>query len=252
MPQLQRLVSKLKVSIKTIHSVRWLMKHINSFFKNKYDPHQKLQIYIQDLKIDTVIDVGANVGQFGIDLRNAGFNGKIISFEPIKKYYDVLRQTAIKSEPWCAYNLGLGDEVSQRNIFIAGNAGLSSSFLQMNDLHSENFPTAAFVSQEETSISTLDIQLKNLAIMPRGILLKIDTQGFESKVLEGGKNILSDIPLCFIELSLSPLYDGEKSYLEILNSLSSFGHDVVDVFRATQTKNRNLLQIEVITKNRKF
>jgi FkbM family methyltransferase len=196
MPQLQRLFSKLKVRIKTIHSVRWLMKYINSFFKNKYDPHQKLQIYIQDLKIDTVIDVGANVGLYSLYakfLQNTNF----YSFEPFKKTFDVLNKnielnniTNVKT-----FNIGLSDKKETKELKISfDNNGLNT--LGDNPLR---FNTDDVILIEVDTIDNLFYH-KNIEVN----YIKIDTEGFEYYILTGAKKTIEKYkPIIQIEYNIT-------------------------------------------------
>jgi len=125
---------------------------------------------------------------------------------------------------------------------------LSSSLLKMGKIHMSNFPKSLTVSYQNVSISTLDNQIEILGIDPRKVLLKLDVQGFEAEVLKGAAKSLSKIPLCFLEVSIIPLYDGEITLLPILNLLSESGHEVVDIFRGLKTKHGQLLQLDILTK----
>jgi len=203
---------------------------------------------LKESNISNVLDVGANVGQFGMDIRRYGFQGQIVSYEPVSEAFRLLCQTIRRHQPWKAFQLGLGAEESERAINISGNDGLSSSLLKMGSTHLENFPGSATISQQTISISTIDKQLEILGIRPQELLLKLDVQGFEAEVLKGASQSLSKIPLCYLEVSITPLYEGELTFLPILMELSKYGHEVVDVFRGIQTKKGQLLQLDILTK----
>ena len=203
---------------------------------------------MNEANISYTIDIGANVGQFGIDIRRHGFSGQIISFEPVKESFKILSSTINKHEPWNAFNLGLGATESEQYINISGNDGLSSSLLAIGKVHLNNFPKSVTVSSQKVSVSTLDNQLEVLGIDPGKILLKLDVQGFEAEVLKGAEKSLSKIPLCYLEVSIVPLYEGEVTLLPILNLLSESGHEVIDVFRGIKTKKGQLLQVDILTK----
>ena len=203
---------------------------------------------VNGVKVSHVLDVGANVGQFGIDIRKHGFKGQIISFEPVNETFTLLSETIKKYQPWKAFQIGLGASESVQSINISGNAGLSSSLLKMGSVHLENFPDSATVSNQKVRVSTLDKQLVALGIDPRKIMLKLDVQGYEAEVLKGAIKSLSKIPLCYLEVSLLPLYEGEVSFLPLLNLLAESGHEVIDVFRGLKAKNGQLLQMDILTK----
>jgi len=67
-------------------------------------------------------------------------------------------------------------------------------------------------------------------------------------VLRGAAKSLSKIPLCFLEVSIVPLYEGEITLLPILNLLSQSNHEVIDVFRGIKTQNGKLLQLDILTR----
>ena len=203
---------------------------------------------MEDSNVSNVIDVGANVGQFGLDIRRHGFKGQIVSYEPVNETFGLLTQTTRRHQPWKAIQLGLGAAESERTINISGNDGLSSSLLEMGSLHLENFPDSATVSRQNISISTIDNQLVVLGLRPQEIMLKLDVQGFEAEVLKGASQSISKIPLCYLEVSITPLYEGEVLLLPILIELSKYGHEVIDVFRGIKASNGQLLQLDILTK----
>lgn len=215
---------------------------------NVDSPFTSIVRNLHESTVSSVIDVGANVGQFGLDIRRHGFKGQIFSYEPVEETFEVLVHTTTRHQPWQAINLGLGASEYETTINISGNAGLSSSILKIGTLHLENFPESASVAKQNISISTIDKQLEILELLPEDIMLKLDVQGFEAEVLKGASRSLSKIPICFLEVSISPLYEGEVSFLPILIELSKFGHEVIDVFRGIKAKDGRLLQLDILTK----
>jgi len=210
-------------------------------------PVKTLVKEMQILNIDTVFDVGANIGQFGVDLRRNGYKGNIISFEPVLANFHGLELTSFKDNKWRVFHKALGERSGIFTINISGNNGLSSSLLPMGYSHAQEFPESRYEDSEEVICETLLEQFNFLGVDPKTTLLKMDVQGFESKVLLGGLEIVPKIPLCYFEASLSPLYQGEASFLELLNLLDSLGHQITDVFRGTLNKQGQLLQVDVIS-----
>ena len=238
----------IKSRLRTSATARSVREYLTGLRMNSNTPFSSIIRNLSDLNIISVIDVGANVGQFGLDVRRHGYDGLIVSYEPVQKSFGFLSQTIKQHQPWKAFQLGLGEVESERLINISGNDGLSSSLLQMGSTHLENFPSSATVSQQTISISTIDKELEILGARPQELLLKLDVQGFEAEVLKGASQSLSKIPLCYLEVSITPLYEGEITFLPILMELSNFGHEVIDVFRGIKTKNGQLLQLDILTK----
>ena len=238
-----KLVSRLRTNSKA-RAARELIDGVLAFSDT---PFKSISRKLDNLQIKSVIDVGANVGQFGIDIRRYGFEGQIISYEPVQKAFNTLSLTAQKYQPWKVFQLGLGADESELSINVSGNAGLSSSILKMGTMHLDNFPDSATVSIEKIKISTIDQQLKILEIKPEEVMLKLDVQGYESEVLKGASQSISKIPLCYLEVSIIPMYEGEITFLPIIMELSRFGHEVIDIFRGTKSKDGQLLQIDILT-----
>lgn len=238
----------IKEQLRTIPFARLVREQFSGFRANADSPFKSIIRNVDELKLTHVLDVGANVGQFGIDIRRHGFDGQIVSFEPVSETFVLLTKTIKKYKPWSALQMGLGSIESEQTINVSGNAGLSTSLLTMGSVHLANFPESATVSTQNVIISTVDKQLEILGIDPRHIMLKLDVQGYEAEVLKGASQSLSRIPLCYLEVSMVPLYEGETTFLPILNMLSEAGHEVIDVFRGLKAKNGQLLQMDVLTK----
>lgn len=238
----------IKEQLRTSPFARLVREQFSGFKAIADSPFKSIIRNIDELKLTHVLDVGANAGQFGIDIRRYGFNGQILSFEPVSQTFTLLSKTTKNRQPWKALQLGLGAIESEQTINVSGNAGLSSSLLEMGTVHLESFPDSATVSNQKVTISTLDNQLEALRIDPRRIMLKLDVQGYEAEVLRGAVKSLKVIPLCYLEVSLVPLYKGETTFLPILNLLAEAGHDVIDVFRGIKAKDGQLLQMDILTK----
>ena len=234
-------------ALRTNSSLRKLREIQNFLARFTEVPSRKLVDYCNEYSITTVLDVGANVGQFGVDLRRHGYQGQIYSFEPVKQNFDLLISTSRDDSGWHAINLALGKEIAVSRINVSDNDGLSSSILPMGDLHKGVFPKSEYKYSEEIQVSTLNDEILRLGIDPSITLLKMDVQGYEKNVILGGSDQLNKFPLCFLEASLSPLYKGEASLLELLNLLDSLVHHLTEVFRGVQDKRGRLLQVDILT-----
>lgn len=204
---------------------------------------------LEKLNRDMVIlDIGANIGQFGLDMRLSGFRGAIYSFEPVNSAYKHLVRTAKRFQPWHTYNYAIGSQAGESEIFISGNRSLSSSMLPMSDLHLSNCPESAYINKQKTHVSTISAEIRRLQLSPSQIILKIDVQGSEYEVIQGGRDLFEEIPLCLIELSLTPMYNGEKSLEEMIAVLTDLNHKVINIHRGFIGKSGELLQIDILTR----
>jgi FkbM family methyltransferase len=163
--------------------------------------------------VNVFLDVGANQGQFAIELRMAGFAGRIISFEPTSAPHEILEQRASKDPNWTvAPRMALGSRNAKAQINVSGNS-YSSSMLPMMDAHLTVAPESAYVGTQETSLRRLDDVLDELGVPAKELLaLKLDTQGYEAEVLAGAQSILPRVKVVFTEMSLVPLYEGAPNF----------------------------------------
>lgn len=210
-------------------------------------PHSLLQLLYVQLGVNTVLDIGANIGQFALTTRIYGFQGNIISFEPLNSAYIQLLENSLKDKKWLIHErCALGSEDGISIINVSANS-VSSSLLPMHSNHLNAAPSSVYISQEEILVRTLDHCLSSYDIDLRNTFLKIDAQGFESQVINGAKNSLSHIPGVLCELSLVELYDGQKDWQHIINSFLSLGYSVWSIIPGFADKQSGrLLQVDVV------
>jgi FkbM family methyltransferase len=183
---------------------------------------------LKTFAIDTVLDVGANVGQFALQTRNIGFTGEIISFEPILSAYEILTRRARRDPKWQTKHCGLGDIDGEQQISIAQNS-YSSSFLQMLPTHLTLAPESKYIARELTQVRRLDSIFDEICPAGRNIYLKIDTQGYESKVIAGADRSLKQICCIHLEMSLIPLYQDALLFGDMNQLLDMKGYRLVSL-----------------------
>lgn len=174
--------------------------------------------------INVVIDVGANTGQFALELLGKGYKNKIISFEPQDTAYEELKRNSSGFTNWTvAPRMAIGDKPGKINLHVSRNS-VSSSIRDMLPDHLNSAPESEYVGKIEVDINMLDSVIMNCADLDQGYtFLKIDTQGYEWQVLQGAEKVLSKASGLLLELSVTPLYDGQVLYLELMNFLEAKG-----------------------------
>jgi FkbM family methyltransferase len=164
------------------------------------------------LKIEYVIDVGANEGQFAQDLRKSSYNGLIYSFEPLFDAHKKLVLNSLSDPKWFIHKpIACGSQQGKLSINIAGNSA-SSSIKKMLASHLNAAPYSKTVGFQDIDVVTLDSELDRWLEVKAPIFLKIDTQGYEEEVLAGAEKTLKVVEAVQIELSILELYQGQKSY----------------------------------------
>lgn len=177
--------------------------------------------FFQGLNINTILDIGANNGQAAITFSESFPNAIIYSFEPIPKCFGVLKDVTKGIPSIQAFNFALGS--SEGNIeFNENEFSASSSLLNVANTHIENFPFTANVKKTIVKIKRLD-DFKDEIVIKNNVMLKIDVQGFEDKVIEGGIKILAISKLVIIETSMKELYENQPLFDDIYKKLTNLG-----------------------------
>ncbi|MCV7055742.1 FkbM family methyltransferase [Mycolicibacterium gilvum] len=200
--------------------------------------------------ISHVIDVGANDGGFASEIRQLGYDGTIVSFEPLQEPYEKLRRKSTLDGKWQVHRRAIGDFDGEVTINVSGNSGLSSSVLPMLDAHVEVAPNSGYVAQETVPQARLDTLLPQLGVDTTcRTFLKVDVQGYEAAVLDGAVALFEEggILGLQLELSLTQLYAGGMTYREGLDRAEALGFSLMGldpVFSDPRTG--RLLQVDAI------
>lgn len=208
----------------------------------------KMQRLLAYHNIDLVFDVGANIGQYAKLLRELGYSGRIVSFEPLSSAYSQLKAVSRKDPLWeIAPQTAIGNQEGEIIINIAGNS-YSSSALPMLDAHLESAPESAYSGSETVKLSRLDTIAKDyIKSETKSIFLKIDVQGLEKQVLEGATAILPLVKGIKLELSLVPLYEGQVLFQEMIDIVEKLGYELYGIEPGfTAEKTGRMLQMDGI------
>jgi FkbM family methyltransferase len=173
---------------------------------------------LERFDIDLVIDVGANVGQFGLALRAIGYRGRILSFEPFDDAHRELVRTAERDGHWDVINAALGDVEGSRELAVMRSTVFSSFHTPASSEATAQFSEANVVAgHQEVPVRRLDAVLDERSLRPLlgRTLLKCDTQGHDRHVLEG-MSYADEVALLQIELSAVPVYEGTPTMTEML------------------------------------
>jgi FkbM family methyltransferase len=183
--------------------------------------HHSLSGLLRQQHINLVLDVGANTGQFVDELRNTGYSGKVVSFEPLASAHAALRSRAQRDPNWTiADRTAIGAEAGSVEINVSLN-GVSSSILGMLPAHAEAEPQSSYMGAETVPVNRLDdLYLLDPEDRP---MLKIDVQGYERQVLAGAPQVLGQCLAVIVEMSLVPLYDGQVLARELWDLLAAQG-----------------------------
>jgi len=183
-------------------------------------------------RINCVMDVGANRGQFALLLRRLGYAGRIVSIEPGVEAFRALKAVARADKDWHVLRVALGSEPGEAKLQIRSPDDLSS-FRPLTPRAHSYFPDASHVVRtEKVSVSTLALLFDELVreIPEPRVLLKIDTQGYDLEVLKGAEPVLPRVAALHIEVAFIPLYAGAPSWHEVLSWCEGHGFGLYGLF----------------------
>ena len=160
--------------------------------------------------VSMVVDVGANRGNYALDLRRLGYQGRIVSFEPVKEVFELSCRRARGDDRWQVQPYALGAENRQVEINVAANLAASSSVLEMLPVCEIAAPNARIVRQETVAQRRLDSVWSEMVGVGQKAFVKLDVQGYERHVLEGASACLESELIVGLQMELSyvELYSG--------------------------------------------
>jgi FkbM family methyltransferase len=186
--------------------------------------HASLCHLLQLHRIDLLLDVGANNGQFARLARRLGYTGEIVSFEPQSCHHRELLASAGVDGNWRVMTMALGDEEAELELHVYEDDSFSSLH-RVNAAGVSRFDTLVRENRvERVRVSTLDSLWQEIAgTTARRVMLKTDTQGHDLCVLEGASDALRSTYAVVTEAALLPIYAGAPLYGEVAAWLAERG-----------------------------
>jgi FkbM family methyltransferase len=180
--------------------------------------HEKL---LKTFKFATVVDIGANRGQFALVARRCFPKARIISFEPLAGPAERYR-TALGDDPLTSlHQVAIGPATAIATMHVAAEDD-SSSLLPITQLQEQLSGT------REIAIETIDVDSLAHRIkeddLHQPALLKIDVQGYELPVLKGCDALLSRFSQVYVECSFVELYKGQALASQVIEFLARRGY----------------------------
>jgi FkbM family methyltransferase len=208
-----------------------------------------LRAVLAHQNIDCILDVGANVGQYHDFLRDKVlYGGPIVSFEPVGRNIDRLRERAQFDSAWHieGYALGAAEGTLPLNVMVSDQF---SSFLEPDnsrapDIGKLNVPSHV----ESVAVRTLDFVLPALRerLGFERPYLKLDTQGFDMEVMRGGSDSLSTVLALQTEASVIGIYQGMPTYIETIRYLGERGFELSGLYPVARDSSLRLFEFDCV------
>jgi len=191
-----------------------------------------LRTVLRELEIDCVLDVGAHEGEFAGFVRDLGYEGEIISFEPVGATFATLSKARAGDKRWRGHNIALGADDTELELNIYAGS-VFNSFLKPAAHGTTRFRAATqIVRVDRVPVRRLESILDGILLARPGarIFLKIDTQGYDLQVVRGAGRQLGAICALQSELAVRATYEGMPTLPEALAELGQLGFEVTGMF----------------------
>lgn len=212
---------------------------------HRFSPDRSILTFVgaivRELGISCVLDVGGHVGEYGRYLRDVGYKGRIVSFEPVRESYERLCAVAASDGNWQALPIALGAERGEARINVSKGTDLSS-FMSANALAHNLLKDVEPIRTEIVPVERLDDVFDEIVQRHEKVFLKIDTQGYDLEVLAGAGACIARVLAIETELAVQPLYEGVSGLYESLKVLDGMGFVLSALF--PQTRDRQLRLVE--------
>ena len=211
-----------------------------------------LKALFERYRVDSVLDVGGNLGQYHDLIReDVGFHGPIVSFEPVSRHADVLLERSRQDSRWEICRYALGHASGSAEIHVTRSPGLNSFLAPRHDRVEGFWSEDAFVGKEVVEMRTLDAALPELQarIGFERPYLKLDTQGFDLQVLQGGRESLRSVVAYQTEASILAIYEGMPDYQEAIRFGQEHGFDLSGMFPVSLDDAMRLIEFDCVFVN---
>ena len=230
-----------------------------SVLPKRFTPKQVLALskymYIKRMlthyDVKVIFDVGANTGQFALSMREIGFAGTIISFEPVREQFLALKEKSKGDPLWRIENFALGSVEQRREINLTAQT-VFASFMEPTTVETPQFADKnVVVGKQEVEIRRFDRFVAEAGhdLVKQPFFLKTDTQGFDKEVLEGAGEVLSAAAMLMSEVSCIPIYRDALPMAEMQAFLYAKGFRPVAFFPNNQQGNWAAIEFDYLTVN---
>lgn len=192
---------------------------------------------------DTIIDVGANIGQFAQEARRCFPRARLVSIEPLPSAFAKLERWAREDGNATAINCAVGAEEAVLPMNVCVDYEVSSSLLATSAAGVETYPVIGRQTLLEVPVRRLD---DIVSCASDRNLLKIDVQGFEEAALTGAQQTLAKVAAVLVEINLTSIYEGQATFAGIYERMTSAGLSYAGNYSQSYGRNGHVVYIDAL------
>lgn len=166
-------------------------------------------LHRQGFRFRTVVDGGANIGQFARAAAETWPEARVVSFEPLPDVAATLRRH-------------VSPRVRVEEAALGASAGTTTFYRTAYSLSSSVLRPEDDATPLTVTLTTLDLALADEPL-DAPLLLKLDLQGYELEAMRGGPGVLARADAVLLEMPFRPSYDGEPLFRDVLAFMEDEG-----------------------------
>jgi FkbM family methyltransferase len=207
--------------------VLWIAEYRRAFLRTRVVASTEHDRILGGLKLSTIVDIGANRGQFALCIRRLYPQAQIFSFEPLRKPADTWVRNFAADTRARLFNKAVALQSGSATMHVS-RWDVSSSLLPFAQAQHDNFLLTEEASREVVETTTLEACIEEHMIGDSA-LLKLDVQGFELSALQGCGRLLERFSYVYVEASFIELYVGQALATDVIEFLFNRGFNLVCV-----------------------
>lgn len=203
---------------------------------------------LSELPIKTVIDIGANAGQFARYIMGIFPQAQLYCFEPLPEPFQQLQLWAEQQQGQVtAFNVAIGDIEGTEDMFYHTEHSPSSSLLPSTAVTEKLYPFTKKQTHVPVTLTTIDKALDNVTeSLSPDILVKLDVQGYEDRVIRGGRETFRKAKTCVLEVCLDQLYEKQADFKDVLLMLYDLGYRYIGNLQQAYGDDGHVVAIDAV------
>ena len=194
--------------------------------------------------LSTVVDVGANRGQFALSARCFAPQARIFSFEPLATPADLYRRIFVDDNAVKLYESAIGPESIVSSMYLSAKDD-SSSLLPISNLQDQIFPGTNEIGTVSVRVAPLGTFINESDIVAPA-MLKLDVQGYELDALRGCESLLHKFDWIYCECSFVELYSGQSLAADVINWLFERGFNIKGIYNPSYDRAGQAIQADFL------